>query len=136
MSAPAGPPIATVARALPCTIVAVAAGVFHLKYAVVGLEREVSLLQRQIEEERWLLRLRRADLAYLTRPDRLARQAAQLHLHPARSSQLVELDQIGSRAQLELARNPLVVMLPSGQSGALLRAKPLADVGSWQAARP
>jgi hypothetical protein len=115
-------------------VVAAAAGVFHVKYAVVGLERELGLLRQQIEEEAWLLRLRRSDLAYLTRPDRLAQQAEQLHLFPARSSQLVDLAQIGSRAQLELARNPLAVMLPSGQAGALLRAKPLADNRAWKVA--
>jgi hypothetical protein len=110
--------------------VGAAAAVFHLKYAVVGLERELTQLKAQIEEERWLVRMRRTDLAYLTRPDRLALQAEQLHLRPARSSQLVDITQIGSRAQVQLARHPLAVMLPSGQEGAL-RAKPLADMGVW-----
>ena len=111
-------------------IVLVAAAVFHLKYAVAGLERDLREVTAQIDEEQWRLRLRRADLAYLTRPDRLALQADQLRLHPARSAQLVDLVQIGSRAQVELARNPLAVTLPSGQPGAL-RAKPIANL--WAA---
>jgi hypothetical protein len=111
-------------------IVLVAAGVFRLKYAVVDVERQFTDLQHQIEEERWQLRLRQADLAYLTRPDRLVGQADQLHLRPARSGQIVELASIGSRAQIELARNPLAIMLPSGAEGAL-RAKPIVDRGGW-----
>jgi hypothetical protein len=105
-------------------ILLAAAAVFRLKYAVVGLERDLAALQVEIDEERWRLRLRRADLAVLTRPDRLALQAKQLGLEPARAQQIVTIESIGSRAQIELARSPLEVPLPGGGPG-MLRARPL-----------
>ncbi len=108
-------------------VLVVAASVFHLKYVVLGLERELVALRTAIEDERWRLQQRRADLAYLTRPDRLAAQAAQLGLRPARAHDIVALEGIGSRAQLELANTPLEVPLPRGGPG-VLRARPVAPV--------
>jgi hypothetical protein len=109
-------------------VVLAAAALLQLKYAVVRLERERDELRARIEDERWLLRTRHADLAYLTRPDRLAAQAAQLGLRPARAQQIVRVEQIGHRAHIELARTPLPVVLPSG-GNAELRIRPLPDVG-------
>lgn len=108
-------------------VLLVAAAVFQLKYAVLGLERDLAALRASIEEERWRLQQRRADLAYLTRPDRLAAQAAQLGLRPARAHDIVALDSIGSRAQLARANAPLEVLLPNGEPG-VLRVRPVAPV--------
>lgn len=115
-------------------ILLAAAAVFHLKYAVVGLERELAALRAAIDEEQWLVRLRRADLAVLTRPDRLALQAEQLGLQPARAQHIVVIESIGSRAQIELARSPLEVTVPGGEP-AMLRARPI-EAASWRASRP
>jgi hypothetical protein len=105
-------------------VVLAAAAVFQLKYQVVGLERELAQLEQQLHTERWALQTRRADLAYLTRPDRLALQAAQLGMRPARAEMIVSISQIGDRQQIELANNPVAVPLPSG--GAVqLRLKPM-----------
>lgn len=106
-------------------VLLMAAAVFQLKYVVRGLERDLAALHTAIDEERWRLQQRRADLAYLTRPERLAAQAAQLGLRPARAHDIVALDAIGSRAQLALANSPLEVLLPNGAPG-LLRARPVA----------
>lgn len=105
-----------------------AAAVFHLSYLVVDLERQLVSVKREIEEERWRLRTSRADLAYLTRPGRLAQQAEQLGLHPAKGQQIVQVEAIGSRVQVELARNPLALTLPSGGE-AVLMIRPLPGAG-------
>jgi hypothetical protein len=115
-------------------VVLAAAALFQLKYAVVRLERERDELRARIEDERWLLRTRQADLAYLTRPDRLAAQAEQLGLRPARAQQIVRIEQVGHRALIELARTPLPVVLPSG-SAAVLRLRPLPDLGLTKTGR-
>jgi hypothetical protein len=109
-------------------VVLAAAALFQLKYAVVRLERERDELRARIEDERWLLRTRQADLAYLTRPDRLAAQAEQLGLRPARAQQIVRIEQVGHRAHIELAQSPLPVVLPSGGE-VMLRLRPLPDLG-------
>ncbi len=107
-----------------------AAAVFHLSYLVVDLERQLAGVKREIEEERWRLRTSKADLAYLTRPGRLAQQAEQLGLRPAKGQQIVQVETIGNRMQVELARNPLALTLPSG-GAAVLMVRPLAGVGLY-----
>jgi hypothetical protein len=106
-----------------------AAGVFHLSYLVVDLERQLVSLNQEIEDERWRLRTSKADLAYLTRPNRLAQQAEQLGLKPARAQQIVEVEAIGNRMHVELARNPLALTLPSG-GAAVLMVRPVAGLGA------
>ncbi|HET6467586.1 MAG TPA: hypothetical protein VFG43_04325 [Geminicoccaceae bacterium] len=105
-------------------VVSAAAAVFQLKYEVVRLERELAGLEAQLHSERWTLQTRRADWAYLTRPDRLALQAPQLGMQPARAERIVSVSQIGDRQQIELARNPVDVPLPSG-AAVQLRLKPI-----------
>lgn len=107
-----------------------AAAVFHLSYLVVDLERQLAGEKREIEEERWRLRTSKADLAYLTRPGRLAQQAEQLGLRPAKGQQIVQVEAIGNRMQVELARNPLALTLPSG-GAAVLMVRPLAGAGLY-----
>lgn len=106
-------------------VVLAAGAVFQLKYQVVRLERERMALETQLRAERWTLQTRKADLAYLTRPDRLALQAAQLGMKPATSDLIVDIKQIGDRQQIELANNPVAVTLPSGAE-VELRLKPVA----------
>ena len=105
-------------------IVAAAAAVFQLSYAVVGLERQLASLRHELDNERWVVRTRKADLAYLTRPERLAQQAEQLGLRPARAAQIVELDRIGNRAEVLLSGIGIPVTLPSGTE-AELRLRPM-----------
>ncbi len=101
-----------------------AAAVFHLSYLVVDLERQLASLKQQTEDERWRLRTSKADLAYLTRPGRLAQQAEQLGLKPAKGQHIVDVTAIGNRMHIELARNPLPLTLPSG-GAAVLMVRPM-----------
>lgn len=109
-------------------ILLAAAAVFHLSYLVVDLERQLASLKREIEDEGWRLRTSKADLAYLTRPSRLARQAEQLGLKPAKGQRIVEVAAIGNRMHVELARNPLPLTLPSG-GAAVLMVRPMPGLG-------
>jgi len=108
-------------------IVVAAGSVFQLKYAVVRGKSELSRLEEAIEAERWQLRTLEADWAYLTRPDRLRRQAAKLDMRPATVARIVEPEQIGRMRQLELARTVRPAPLPSGEE-VELRLKPVATV--------
>ena len=103
----------------------VAAGAtYRLKNAVRGLDQELVRLHRQIDTERWALRSTRADLAYLTRPERLVPQAQQLGLVPARGAQIVALAAIPPRGRLAALADPLTVPLPSGAAAVLVTRPP------------
>ncbi len=88
--------------------------VFHLKYKVLGLERELSHLRASVVTETWRVRTLRADLAYLSRPGRLAMQAQQLGLHPAGAGSLTSAPEIAKLYDPALAGMALAVVLPSG----------------------
>src|SRR3954452_20403894 len=60
---------------------------YHLKYAVRDREIEFVHLRAQLETSRKAMQLQRADLAYLTRPERLVGQAGQLNMTPGRPPQ-------------------------------------------------
>lgn len=104
--------------------VLVAAGVFHLKYSVVRLGAELARLDADIEETRWEIATLEADWAYLTRPERLGRQASVLDMVPASAGRIVDIEQIGRMRQLELSRDSIPFVLPSGGEAAFL-AKPI-----------
>ncbi len=97
---------------------------YHLKYAVRDRELELAQLRRQVEAAREALQLARADLAYLTRPDRLVAQADRLGMVPGRGARMVDATQIVPARQLELAREPLPALLPSGVE-TVLKVKPV-----------
>ena len=108
--------------------VGVAAATFQLKYAVRDRERELAATQDRIEQERWAIQGARADLAYLTRPDRIALQGGQLGMVPARGGRLAKAGQLPDWAQLQWANVPTPALLPSG-SEFELRGKPLPFLG-------
>ena len=88
----------------------VAAGAtFRLKHAVRGLDQELSSLEEKIEVQRWALRTARAEFAYLTRPERLALQAAQLGLVPARGERILAASDLPPKegAQTPVTSDPL-----------------------------
>ncbi len=68
------------AIALGAAALCAAMAVFELKRVVHERERELAALERAIAEERARIRTLRADLAWLTRPERIATQARQLGL--------------------------------------------------------
>ena len=105
--------------------VGAAAATFQLKHAVRSLERELDQVHAQIAQERWALQSGRADLAYLTRPERLVMQAEQLGMVPVRGSRLMMAGQLPTHDQIQLAGTPPVAAtLPSGAEVSL-RARPL-----------
>lgn len=104
--------------------VGAAVATFQLKYAVRNVEGELATVRDQIAREREMVQAARADLAYLTRPDRLVMQAAQLGMVPARGERLLAAKQLPGWDQLQWAQLPVPATLPSG-AGIELRSKPL-----------
>ena len=107
-----------------CLTVGAAAATFHLKHAVRDLERNLAATEARIAQERWAVQSARADLAYLTRPERIVMQAQQLGMVPARGDRLVQADQILTFRQLQFAKAQMPAVLPSGAEVSL-RGKPL-----------
>jgi hypothetical protein len=104
--------------------VGAAAATFQLKHKVRTVERELAEVGDAIAHERWLARAARADLAYLTRPERIVLQAGQLGMVPVRGSRLVQAGQIPTQEQVRFANAAMAATLPSGAEVAL-RLKPL-----------
>ncbi|MFO1047838.1 MAG: hypothetical protein U1E52_08080 [Geminicoccaceae bacterium] len=103
--------------------VGAAAATFQLKYAVRDLEHELAATNAKIEQESWAIQSARADLEYLTRPDRIARQAGQLGMVEARGGRLARASQLPDWQRVQWANLALPALLPSGTS-IELRAKP------------
>jgi hypothetical protein len=101
-----------------------ASATFLLKYQVRDLERDLAELHDAIEEEQWRHQTLRADLAFLTRPGRIAMQAEQLGMVPARADRVATVASIARDDQLQLAGQTLPVTLPSGDK-VELRFKPV-----------
>lgn len=101
-----------------------AAGLFTLKDQVRRLEGRLAEVRTSLGKERQEIGRLRADWAILEEPERLARLAAEhLHLQPAQPGQIVDIDQLPFRVDLEFAGRRLRVRLPSGAE-TTLRLKP------------
>ena len=116
---------------LTILIIIAATSLFHVKYAVVAAEGEISRIEQEIEAERWRLRTLEADWAHLARTERLSAQARVLGMAPATLDRIVEASQIGDFRHLQLARQPRPAALPSGDT-IEFRVKPVVafDLGS------
>jgi hypothetical protein len=112
-----------------CLSVGAAAATFQLKHAVRDLERSLAEVDAAIVQERWAIQSARADLAYLTRPERLVLQAEQLGMVPARGTRLVQAEQILTHQQLHFANAAMPATLPSGAEVSL-RLRPSALLAS------
>lgn len=106
-----------------CLSLGAAGATFQLKHAVRERERELGEVRAQIVRERWAVQAARADLAYLTRPDRLVMQAQQLGMVPVRGTRLAQAGQIMPWQQAHFAKAPIAATLPSG-AAVELRLKP------------
>lgn len=104
--------------------VGAAAATFQLKHKVRDVEHELGEVGGAIAQERWLARSARADLAYLTRPERIVMQAEQLGMVPVRGGRLLQPGQIPTEDQLQFANAVMAATLPSGAE-VDLRLKPL-----------
>ncbi len=109
---------------LSLLIILAATSLFHVKYAVVAAEGEISRIEQEIEAEHWRLRTLEADWAHLARAERLSVQARALGMAPATLGRVVEARQIGDYRHLQLARQPRPAALPSG-AVVELRVKPV-----------
>jgi hypothetical protein len=101
-----------------------ASGLYTIKDRVQRREAELRGLEVAIAAERAALGRLRAEWAMLNQPGRVARLAAvYLELQPALPNQIVRIDDIPLRLDLELARRRLTARLPSGGE-VPLRLKP------------
>lgn len=103
------------AFALGAAALVAAMAVFELKRVVRERERELAALERAIAEERARIRTLRADLAWLTRPERIATQARQLGLEPARIDRIVRTEDLPDATALLFAGRSLLVELDPGE---------------------
>jgi hypothetical protein len=101
-----------------------ACALYLTKDTVRRLEGELRRLQTELAEERVAASRLRAEWAMLNQPARLARLAsAHLLLQPARPGQLVHIEDVPLRVDLEWADRELPAVLPSGAE-VVLRFKP------------
>lgn len=120
---------------LTILIVIAATSLFHIKYAVVAAEGEISRIVQEIEAERWRLRTLEADWAHLARAERLSAHARALGMAPATLDRVVEASQIGDFRHLQLARQPRPAALPSGDT-IEFRVKPVVAFDPGSLGRP
>jgi cell division protein FtsL len=101
-----------------------ACGLYIMKDRVNRLEGELRRQQAMIAAEQTRLHRLRAEWAMLEQPGRLARlAAAHLGLQPAHPTQIMAIDDLPRRAELQVADRSLPALLPSG-AGVVLRFKP------------
>lgn len=100
---------------LTVLIILAATSLFHVKYAVVAAEGEISRIEQEIEAERWRLRTLEADWAHLARAERLTVQARALGMAPATLERVIVAEEIGDYRMLQLARTPRPAELPGGE---------------------
>jgi hypothetical protein len=101
-----------------------ASGLYTMKDRVQRREAELRGLEVAIAAERAALGRLRAEWAMLNQPGRVARLAAvYLELQPALPNQIVRIEDIPLRLDLELAKRRLTARLPSGGE-VPLRLKP------------
>jgi hypothetical protein len=104
--------------------VAAACALYLTKDTVRRLEGELRRLQAEFADERVALSRLRTEWAMLNQPGRLARLAsAHLQLQPARPGQLVRVEDVPLRVDLEWADREMPAVLPSGAE-VMLRFKP------------
>lgn len=77
--------------------------VYELKYWVHEREGDLRRLERTVRDEQWRIRTLEADLAFLTRPERLALQAPQLGMVPVTPKALARLEELPRIDQIPVA---------------------------------
>jgi cell division protein FtsL len=101
---------------------------FAMKDQVRRLEGDLDELREAVRAEQVALGRLKTEWAMLNQPGRIARLAsAYVGLQPAQPGQIVPIEDIPLRADLELAGRSIQVVLPSGQE-ASLRLKPRASL--------
>jgi cell division protein FtsL len=76
-------------------LVALAYGIYQVKYEARALDERIAVVTKEIDEERDALAVARAEWGLLNRPERIERLAKKyLDLAPAQPAQLVILDEV------------------------------------------
>lgn len=79
-------------------LVALAYGIYQVKYQARGLDAEIGALGKRIDDERDAIAVLRAEWSLLNRPERIDRLAQKyLKVAPAKPLQLVTLDTVTNR---------------------------------------
>ncbi len=103
-----------------------ACALFAMKDQVRRLEGELHDLRAAVRDEEDAIDRLETEWAVLNHPGRIARlAAAHVGLQPAQPGQIVRIDDIPLRSELELDSRSLQVLLPSGEATSL-RLKPRA----------
>jgi cell division protein FtsL len=101
-------------------LVALAYGIYQVKYETRALDAEIASLNKQIEEERDAIAVLRAEWSLLNRPERIERLAKKyLKLAPAKPLQLVTVDTVSDR---DFDRTRIEVAAPAPEQAP--KAKP------------
>ena len=76
-------------------LVALAYGIYQVKYDARALDERIAVLDKEVEKERDALAVARAEWSLLNRPERIERLAKKyLELAPAQPAQVVVLDEV------------------------------------------
>ncbi len=118
-------------------LVALAYGIYQVKYQARGLDTDIASLGKKIDEERDAIAVLRAEWSLLNRPERIERLAQKyLKLAPAKPFQLVTLDTVTDR---DFDRTRVEDAKPAPDAEAAKTAKPTPAVatcagGEWNTA--
>lgn len=98
-----------------CGVILVAAvGLYFVKYRVQALKEEVASVAAEVAREQDALHVLKAELAYLSRPERLSRLADRhLELAPSLSRQMVTLTVLPDKASLLAQDTPGLLATPA-----------------------
>ena len=78
---------------LPLLLLALFAGIYMIKVETWQLKREAKNLERQIKREEREISILRAELAYLSRPERIEKLARKhLKMRPPQPEQIIVLE--------------------------------------------
>lgn len=110
---------------LVLSLVALAYGIYQVKYDARALDERVAVLDKEIEKERDALAVARAEWSLLNRPERIERLAKKyLQLAPSHPAQLVILDEVTekdfARASKSAPANKTAAAKPSVLDSATL----------------
>jgi cell division protein FtsL len=110
-------------------LVALASVIYQVKYQARGLDTDITVLGKQIDDERDAIAVLRAEWSLLNRPERIERLAQKyLKLAPAKPLQLVTLDTVSDR-DFDRTRVEMVAPAPEAKP-AKPAVKPATAVAS------